>query len=267
MRFIYSRVFGIFFACLVALAILVFAETKGWLFPVREVLLSAPRPVAAAVRGVARPVSNFFATIYQLRNITRENVQLTSRVSALEQDLVQLDQYKRENDALKAELGFAAAARQSYQSCTVLAYNPLNLTDTLQLNCGSEAGIQQGAAVVSQGYLVGKVMYVTRGSSTVLLITSSKFQADARVSKTNAAGIIGGSFSTGIILDRLSQNDDLQKGWVVVTAGINSNIPKNILVGQVGDVISHPNDLFKKATVLSPIDYENIKFVFVAKGQ
>jgi rod shape-determining protein MreC len=137
--------------------------------------------------------------------------------------------------------------------------------DTLLINCGTERGISEGQAVLSQGYVVGKITYASRGSSTVLLITNSKFTIDARLSKTGASGIVGGSFGTGLILDRLSQSDDAEAGWLVVTAGIDAKVPKNLLIGQVGEVISNRNDLFKKATVSSPIDFDSIDFVFVAK--
>jgi len=50
-----------------------------------------------------------------------------------------------------------------------------------------------------------------------------------------------------------------------VSAGINSQIPKNILIGEVSDVLSTSNDLFKKAALTSPIDFNNLEFVFVVK--
>jgi cell shape-determining protein MreC len=51
----------------------------------------------------------------------------------------------------------------------------------------------------------------------------------------------------------------------VVTAGINPEIPKNILIGRVSQVLSSGNDLFKRAALVSPIDFNNLQFVFVVK--
>jgi rod shape-determining protein MreC len=125
--------------------------------------------------------------------------------------------------------------------------------------------VDNGEAVISQGYLVGKIIYAGPRSSTALLITAADFSTDARVSQTDATALVAGSFGSGIILDQVRQTDDLQKGWLVVTAGVNAKIPKNILIGQVSDILSSDNDLFKRAALLSPIDFDNLQFVFVVK--
>jgi rod shape-determining protein MreC len=265
MRFIYTKAFVLFASCLAALAILVFMQNKGWLDPVRQAFLQSPRPVAALSRAAARPVSDFFSTIYSLRRIVQENMELKREVLDLQQKLAGFDQETRENEALRREMGFVAASKYDLVACTVLSQNAFGLTDTLVLNCGSGRGISEGQAVISQGHLVGKVIYAGKADSTVLVATSSSFFADAELSKTGADAVVTGSFGSGMYLDRLSQSDEVQSGWSVVTAGINQKIPQGILIGQVGQVASSASDLFKKTTLVSPVDFSNLDFVFVVK--
>jgi len=265
MRFIYTKAFAIFSACLVFLAFLVFLQVKGWLDPIRTVALDTPRPVESLASNIASPLKNFFITVYQLRKISQENNQLRSQVMSLQQNLVLYQEEARENDALRSELGFVKTSKLPLASCTVLSENSFGLSDAIILNCGTSDGIQEGQAVVSQGYLAGKIIYAGKDSSTALLVTASNFSTDATVSQTNAHAIVKGSFGSGMILDQVPQNSDLQKGWLVVTAGINASIPKNILLGQVSDILSSGTDLFKKAAIISPIDFANLKFVFVVK--
>jgi len=265
MRFIYTKAFAIFAGCLALLALLVIMQLKGWLDPIRIAFLDAPRPVAALANSAASPVKNFFSTIYQLKKISDENGRLRAEVKQLEQALVGQDQQTRENQALRDELGFAKNTQLNLASCAVLSDNPFGQTDALVLNCGTKDGVGEGQAVISQGYLVGKIIYAGPGSSTALLITAADFSTDARVSQTDAAALVKGSFGSGVILDQVKQTDDLQKGWLVVSAGINAKIPKNILIGQVSDILSSDNDLFKRAALISPIDFDNLQFVFVVK--
>ncbi len=265
MRFIYTKTFAIFAGCLVAVCLLAVMQVKGWLDPITEIFIQSPRPVEFAARAVARPVQGFFSTIFELRKIDSENTRLEQEVYSLQQQLVGYDQLRRENDALRKELGFVNTSPFALAPCTVLSENSFGVTDAFVLNCGGSQGVAVGQAVISEGYVVGKIIYAGKNSSTALLATSSKFVADAELSKTGADAIVTGSFGSGLILDHLSQNDDIEKGWLVTTAGINSQIPKGLLLGQVGDVISSPNDLFKKATVVSPVDFNNLDFVFVAK--
>jgi|GEM_PF-645020 len=266
MRFIYTKSFIIFSACTVLLAFFLFLQVKGWLDPVRNVFLQAPRPVVYLVRNTTAPVRNFFSTIYHLHRLVDENAALTKKVYGLEHDLVLLDQTQKENEALRKELGFAKNFSQQLIPCSVISKNPFGFTDSFVMDCGQDRGVVEGLAVVSQGYLVGKVVYSSKNSSTALLVTSSRFSTDARLSKTGKEAVARGSFGSGIVLDQLSQGDAVEKGWLVVTAGINEMVPKDILIGEVGDVISDPGDLFKKATLLSPMDFNNLDFVFVVKA-
>lgn len=266
MRFIYTKFFAFFFFGLVLVTLLAFFQQKGWLDPVRAMVLQAPRPVIALAKGVVVPVKNFFGTVYQLKKISEENSELNSKVSALQQDLVQYEETSKENEALKKELGFVKSSKQKLIACTALSGNPFGGGDSLVLNCGRESGVEEGQAVVSQGFLVGKVIYSGQNSSNVLLANSSQFSTDAKVSQVGVSAIVKGSFNSGLLLDQVPQTSDLQKGWLVSTAGINDKIPKNIMIGEVGDLLSGNNDLFKRASIISPIDFKNLEFVFVVKN-
>lgn len=266
MRFIYSKAFLFFSLSIVILVFFLILQVKGWLDPIRNGVLKLPRPIISLVKNVTGPIKNFFGTVYQLRKITEENANLQSKVIALQQSLVQEDQILRENEALRKELGFIKISKSQLVSCTVLSENSFGFSNSLVIDCGSEVGVALGDAVVSQGYLVGKVVYSGKSYSTVLLSVAEEFLADAKISQTGVTGIVKGSFGSGLVLDQVPQSALLEKGWLVVTAGINSQIPKNILVGEVGETISPSSDLFKKAVLISPIDFHNLEFVFVVKG-
>lgn len=265
MRFIYTRAFAIFSILVIVVFAVTFLELRGLGGFIRGVFLNAPRPIVAGTQKIMSPISSFFSTIYGIRGLAQENIVMHEKIHTLEQQLADFDQSQRENEALKRELGFIAVAKQTFIPCSVIAENPLGLTDTLVLNCGSDSGVEDGLGVVSQNYMIGKVNYVAKNSSTVLLITNSKFSADARISKSSDSGVAKGSYGSGIILDQLSQNAQTNKGDLVVTAGINDKVPKNILIGEIGDTLSNQNDLFKRTTLLSPVDFSNIQFVFVVK--
>jgi rod shape-determining protein MreC len=265
MRFIYTKAFAIFAGCLCILAFAVFLQVKGFLDPIRSAALRAPRPVIFLAKSISEPVKNFFATVYQLRKISEENGVLTAKVAGLEQELAQSNQEAVENEALRKELGFVKNANQPLIPCTLLSQNPFGISDSVVLNCGQDDGVEVGQAIISQGYMVGKITYAGKNESTALLAISSDFSTDAKISQTSASAIVKGSFSSGLLVDQVPQTTDLQKGWLVVTAGINDKVPKNILIGEVGDILSTDSDLFKRASLTTPVDYNNLEFVFVVK--
>jgi rod shape-determining protein MreC len=265
MRFIYTKAFALFVACLIILVIGLFLQVKGLLQPIEYGLLQAPRPLISGAKAVASPVKNFFTTLFTLRSIVRQNTELTTKVADLQQQVVDSEQTKAENAVLKKELGFVQSSSTVFQPCTVLSVDPEELSDALVLNCGESQGLQEGQAVVAQGYLVGKVLHVGKHTSTALLITNDNSAVDARLSKNTTEGIAKGSFGSGVIFDMVSQNADVHKGDLVVTAGINSHIVKNLVIGEVGDDLSKPNDLFKRVSIVTPVRFHSLSYVFVAK--
>jgi rod shape-determining protein MreC len=265
MRFIYTKAFAIFAACLIILVIGLFLQVKGVLQPIEYGLLQAPRPLVGAAKAVTAPVKNFFTTAFTIRKIVRENADLTAKVALLQEQLAGTDQYKTENVVLKKELGFVQSSKTAMQPCTVLNGSPPELSDAMVISCGEGEGIVEGQAVVSQGYLVGKILHVGKYTSTALLLTNSSSAIDAKLSKNDTQGVVNGSFGSGAVFGMVSQNADLQKGDLIVTAGINSRIAKNLLIGEVGDVLSKPNDLFKRVSIATPVNFHDISYVFVAK--
>ena len=265
MRFIYSKTFLAFASVLVLIVIGLVMQAKGWLQPIEYALLQAPRPVAAVVRGIAEPIRTVASTLGSLRSVVRENGTLRSQVSQLQLQQVQFDKFKTDNELLRNELKFKAQSELVLESCTVLSIDPQELSDAMVLSCGKEQGIEEGQAVVSQGYLVAKIAYVGSYTSTALLISNAQSSIDAKLSKNNTEGVVKGSFGSGMVFDLVSQNADVQTNDLVVTAGINARIPKDILIGQIGSVLSGPNDLFKKMSVTSPVRQRAVEFVFVVK--
>lgn len=265
MRFIYSKTFLAFASVLVLIVLGLVMQSKGWLQPIEYALLQAPRPVVSVVKVVTSPFHTVFSTLSSLRKVVRENTELHNQVTQLQLSQVQFDKLKNDNELLRSELNFKNESKLNLQSCSVLAIDPEELSDALVISCGKDQGIQEGQAVLSQGYLIAKIVYVGSYTSTAILVSNAQSSIDAKLSKNNTEGVVKGSFGSGAVFDLVSQNADVASGDLVVTAGINARIPKDILIGQIGSVLSGPNDLFKKMSVTSPVRMRSVEFVFVAK--
>jgi len=265
MRFIYTKTFIVFFSFLVIVTGMVFLESTNRTEPIKHFFLAAPRPIIAVTKAVIVPVKNFFVTIYSLKGIVRENQLLTNKTASLQAQVIDLENLKKENEALRKELGFVRNSKMELVPCSVLSRNAFGLLDSVSLSCGTQQGVQEGAAIISQGFLVGKIVRANASLSTALFAKSANFLTDAKVVKSGAEGVLKGSYGFGMAIEQLSQNAQVEKGWLVATAGIDPKIPKNLPVGEIGEVISNPNELLKKATVVSPVDFKNIDLVFVVK--
>lgn len=247
---------------------LLFFQSRGWLSPAEYVIAQAPRPLSRLVNGIVMPVKNFTHTIGSLNKLVGENARLEDDLMLAQQKAVENARLAAENDLLRQELEFKKKSTLNLHSCSVLSRDPEQLADALVIDCGENQQIKEGQAVLSKGYLVGKVFHVGKYSSTVFLITNAQSSVDSQIIVAGAervTGIVKGSFGSGIIMDFISQNAPLNKGDLITTAGISGSIPKNILIGEAGQQLSKPEDLFKKASIVSPIDFRNLDFVFVVQ--
>jgi rod shape-determining protein MreC len=265
MKFIYTKTFFVFASILVVIVLALFLQVKGWLQPIEYLFLQLPKPAIALVNIVTKPVMTVVHTLGSMRKIVEENRNLTFTVSDLRSKQVILEQLQLENELLKKELDYKNKSAHQLQSCSILSMDPQNTSDAMVLGCGNDTGIKPGQAVISQGYLLAKIVYVGNQTSTAVLITNSQSTVDAKISKNNVEGVVKGSFGSGLVFDLVSQSAEANEGDLVVTAGIDPNIPKNILIGQIGQVISGSNDLFKRLTLVSPVRPNLIDYVFVVK--
>lgn len=265
MRFIYTKTFFIFSSVLVIIAVALVMQLQGWLSPLEYLLLQLPRPATTAINTIIRPIHTVASTLTGLPALVKENASYSAENTELKQRLVEIEQLRIENELLKNQLNFQAKSEYNLQPCTVLSLDPQNTSDAIVLNCGEDTGIKAGLGVVSNGYLVAKIVHVGKYNSTAVLLTSNQSAVDAKASRNDTEGVVKGSFGSGLVLDLVSQSADIVSGDLIVTAGIDRDIPKNLLIGQVDQVLSGENDLFKRLTLISPVKSHRLDYVFVVK--
>lgn len=245
--------------------VFVFLQTRGIIDPIRRAMLELPRPIAFVVRGVVKPVKDFFHTLYVLKNTVKDNATLASRVKSLEETQVELDGTRRENEQLKKELSFTSRSKLKLMPCTVLSFDPEGITDSFTISCGKDQGVKEGMPVVTDGHLAGKVVFASGSTSTAEFLTRPGSNVDAKISRSNSLGVVKGSYASGITFEAVSQSSDIQKNDIIITAGVNSLIPAGLIIGTVEEVISKDNELFKRTTIVSPLKFHDLAYVFIAQ--
>ncbi|MFN2466552.1 MAG: rod shape-determining protein MreC, partial [Gaiellaceae bacterium] len=121
----------------------------------------------------------------------------------------------------------------------VIARAPTQFEQQITVAAGSNQGIRLHAPVVVSGKLVGRVTKVTPSVAQVTLLTDESSFVPAVDLETGADGIVQhGEGTTSLILDRVSKEQVVQPGDVVVTAGWKSDrfssiYPRGIPIGRV----------------------------------
>jgi rod shape-determining protein MreC len=184
-------------------------------------------PVAAADAVLSR------RELLQLtENLRRENDQL--RVLAL-----QAGAMARENDQLRAALGWQRQVPWKLKLASVVLHDPANWWRTVEINLGAHDGVAVNLPVLTAEGLVGRVSSVGLTRSQVVLIGDPNCKVSALVENpTHDTGVISASgplVNSLVDLTFLPSGANPKPGQSVVTSGLGGVFPKGIPIGLVAE--------------------------------
>ena len=132
-------------------------------------------------------------------------------------------------------------------------------SDTLTIYKGTNSGIKEGNAVITDKGLIGVVSKVNKESSVVELITNKSSNISVRIG--SSYGILNMQDNFLIVSD-LSMYDDVFIGEEVYTSGIG-NLPGDIYIGNVIDIKANNTEIEKILEVSPVVDLSMINYVMV----
>jgi rod shape-determining protein MreC len=182
----------------------------------------------------------------EIGNLQHENQQLHIQIT-------QTAAIARENDQLRAQLGWQRQTPWKLKLANVILRDPANWWRTVQIDLGSRDGVQENLPVLTPDGLVGRVSSVGFARSQVVLLGDLNCRVSALVDNpAHDIGIISASGpldSSLVDLTYLSGNAVLKPGETVVTSGEGEIFPPGIPIGQIVDSRAVEFGLYTEARV------------------
>lgn len=250
-------------------AVLVVANSRGWLSPLRVVTGIVLGPVEGLFGGLGHGIANFGHLVITAKGLSAENTRLEAEVAVLKQKLAEDAQLRQENTTLRAELQFGEAVSKQLRPAEIVSYQPDNFRQFITINRGSRDGIKAGQAVISEGQiLVGRISEVTLTQSKVFLLTDPDFRVGAidQDSPARASGTVKGQIGAGLLMERIPQDQPVKPGDTIITSGLAGELPKGLIIGRVESINQKDNAVFQSAQIVSSIKFNRLELVFVMVG-
>ncbi|WP_165061608.1 rod shape-determining protein MreC [Adlercreutzia sp. ZJ154] len=223
-------------------------------------LLSAP--AGAAVEDAGEAISDASASEETLSALRERNAELTEL-------LTQSEEYRQEAERLQGLLELKDTYEIEGVSGRVIGRSTDAWNQTVTVDIGSNNGVETGLTVVGPAGVVGQVISVQPGSSTVRLLTDPKSGAAALVQSSRAEGIVRGSLSGQLTLQNIDASVNLQVGDVVLTSGLGGSYVKGLLIGTIVRIEGSAGD-GSRTIYVSPNEtsqvLEEVTVIFNAKG-
>lgn len=253
------------FIFLVFITVVVFLHTLGLLSPVEKAILKISAPLQIAFRGILNWGGELNQSYFSRKELEEENKRLRERLKELIVDNIEFNQLRDENTSLKKMLSFFEKNSYNQIAARVIGKTAEGDISTIIINKGGQDGVDVNFPVIAEnGILIGKVMKVADNSSTILLISDGSSKISGMIqNKTKTVGVLKGGYGLGIRMEFIPQNEKINENEIVITAGLETEIPKGLAIGSVESAIIEQNSPFQTIIIKPLLDYEKIDFVSV----
>ncbi len=217
-------------------------------------------------KGMTRG-AGFFEGLWQhylhLVDLEEENRLLREIIEEMQQERVQLLEFRGENDRLRSLLGFKQGFQKPLLPAEIIAKDLSGWFQTAVIDRGTRDGIEEGMAVVSVQGIVGQVMESSKSFSRVLLITDPNNSVAALVQRSRARGVVVGNGHQLCRLKYLHRSEDVLPGDLVLASGLDGVYPKGVLIGTIIKAETRDPELFQRVAVQPSVDFRRLEEVLV----
>ena len=241
---------------------------------------AATAPLQEAAGLVVVPFEKSINRIGQLLSVTRQSLkEKQDLISANEELQSQIDNLTQQNNKLIQDQGELLRLRELYKldaeyadypkvAARIISKDPGNWYDTFMINKGSNDGIRVDNNVIAGKGLVGIVTEVGPGWATVRSIIDDSSSVSAMTVSTSDNCVVTGDLELidegKLRFEQLyDQENKVTAGERIVTSNISEKYVEGLFIGYVNDVEQDSNNLTKTGTIVTPVDFQHLKDVFV----
>lgn len=244
----------------VGVLLLIFFHYTKLLRPVESAFTFVLTPVQRIVFNSSNSINNWYKRRISYDDLIFDNKVLEERVSSLYVDVVQLKELERQNSSLKELLNARDDIKKEIVVSSIIGRTIDGIQNTYLLNRGRRHGVEVGyPVVVYNGVLVGKIIKVNEQTSIVRIVTDSASKIAATISNEDSTiGLAEGQQNNNMVMNLIPQSEVIFEETLVITSGIEENIPRGLLLGIIDTQITQGGDLFKSAIIRPIVAYDRI---------
>lgn len=224
--------------------------------------------INAVTRGLFQVTASATASIdtASYEELKTENERLRQENAALRSELVDYYNVKEENEKLWKYYDLKKENPSfQIQPANVIRRDSNDDFYSFTLDIGSANGVEVNCPVITDNGLVGWVSKVDATTCLVKTVLSPDTKAGAVDKQTKDSGIITGSASLCdqnlTQLTKITEDNKIKEGDIIVTSGAGGVYPDNLIVGKVREIKFNSYDTTRYA-VVEP--YENISEITAA---
>jgi rod shape-determining protein MreC len=196
-------------------------------------MIDSITPLQQSVTTVNDKISSFFEHYVKNVSASKNNKDLTRKISDLENQLFLTEEIRKENIRLKNHLEFGVEQNTRKILAQIVAWDSSSDYRVLRINKGESSGVRLQSTVVTSEGLVGYVFRLTSHYSDVLTVLDANNKIDGVVERIRAHGLLEGDSQSKMKMKYVTRTEPIILNDLVITAGLGNIYPKGIRVGRV----------------------------------
>jgi rod shape-determining protein MreC len=257
---------GVLFVQILGLAVQVRRTTDNE--PTRLIRIWAvgtTTPLEKALVWVKTSSGGVWHNYFYLRGVRAENRSLKEQIERMRLEQVRMSQDADQARRLQALLAFKEQFISQTTAAQVIGGSGSEQSRLVYIDKGYNDGIRPDMAVITGDGVVGKVLHAdpaNRHVAQVLLIDDQSSGVGAILDKARLQGILRGTPSGEVVLEKVMSDETVPAGEEVLTSGGDGIFPKGLLVGRVTKV-TPGGDLFLNIHVRPAANLSRLEEVLV----
>ena len=229
---------------------------------IRVWAVNAVTPFERGVVWVQTGLGNLWHNYFYLRGVRAENRELKQQIEQMRIEQVRLNEDAAQAHRLQNLLAFKEQFISKTVAAQVIGSSGSDLSRIIYIDKGSDAGVKRDMAVITADGIVGKVLLVYPSVSQVLLVNDQTSGVGVILEKSRLQGVLRGSTSGEVMLERVMSDEQVPVGETVLTSGGDQVFPKGLPVGTVAKV-SNGKDLFLNIKIKPSANLSKLEEVLV----
>jgi rod shape-determining protein MreC len=229
---------------------------------IRVWAVGAVTPFEKGIVSLQNSTFNVWHNYLYLRGVRQENRDLKYEIERLRLNQVRLAEDAEQARRLQALLGFREQFISKTMAAQVIGFSGSELSRAVYIDKGSKDGLERNMPVITADGIVGKVLRVYSSTSLVLLIDDQTSGVGAILEKSRLQGVLRGTPSGSVVLEKIMADEQVQPGEKVLTSGGDLIFPKGLPAGVVTSV-SHGADSFLNVHIHPAANLSKLEEVLV----
>ena len=225
----------------------------------QSVFFSTSSTLNGSILNQRKAFINYFSLQSENRKLKEENILLRTRGA---------ENYIFVNRDTFEALDSSKVVQYSYMPAKVIYNSIRKKKNFFTLDRGEIHGVQRGMGVISPLGVAGKIVDVSEHFSVAMSILNTDFVLTPKINGETHYGKVrwDGKRPSHVVINRISDQYDLEIGQEVTTTEYGHYFPQNIKIGNISNLTKSPNEKFWDIEVELSTNISQLGEVYIVRN-